>query len=78
MPAGIAHKGTNLVTIDHDTGEKVNLFNPRTDSWDEHFSFIGTEIVGLSATGRATARLLHMNSERRLLLRKRLFAAGEM
>ena len=72
------HKGTNLATIDHQTGDRVDVFNPRKDSWDEHFSFVGAEIVGLTPTGRATARLLHMNSERRLLLRKRLFAAGEM
>ncbi len=72
------NKGTNLVTIDQETGERVNLFNPRTDSWEDHFSFVGAEIVGLTATGRATARLLQMNSERRLLLWKRLFAAGDM
>jgi hypothetical protein len=72
------HKGTNLVTIDHESGNRVDLFNPRNDSWDEHFMFVGAEIVGLTPTGRATARLLNMNSERRLLLRKRLLAAGEM
>ena len=72
------HKGTNLQTIDHETGERVDLFNPRQHSWDEHFSFVGAEIVGQTPIGRAMARLLRMNSERRLLLRKRLFAAGEM
>ena len=72
------HKGTNLVTIDHETGEQVQLFNPRTDSWYEHFSLVGAEIVGITPTGRATARLLQMNSERRLLLRKRLLSTGEM
>lgn len=72
------HKGTNLVTIDEQTGERVDLFNPRTESWDDHFQFIGAEIVGLTQTGRATVRLLNMNSERRLLLRKRLLAEGAM
>lgn len=72
------HKGTNLVTIDHETNDQVQLFNPRTDSWDEHFSLVSAEIVGTSPTGRATARLLQMNSERRLLLRKRLLSTGEM
>jgi len=72
------HKGTNLVTIDHETGKQLPLFNPRTDSWDEHFTFVDAEIVGKSPTGRATARLLQMNSERRLLLRKRLFSSGEL
>ncbi len=72
------HKGTNLVTIDPVTGDRVELFNPRMDSWDEHFEFVGAEIIGQTPTGRATARLLQMNSERRLLLRKRLIAADEM
>jgi hypothetical protein len=72
------HKGTNLVTIDEETGDRVDLFNPRTDSWDRHFAFIGAEIVGLTPTGRATARLLQMNTERRLILRRRLIAEGMM
>jgi len=72
------HKGTNLVTIDHETGEQVRIFNPRGDSWDEHFSLVGAEIVGTSPAGKATARLLHMNSERRIRLRSRLLSAGEM
>lgn len=27
-----AHKGTNLTTLDPDTSERVDVFNPRTDS----------------------------------------------
>ena len=46
------HKGTNLVTIDYETSERVDLFNPRTNSWDEHFSFVGAEIIGLTPTRR--------------------------
>jgi len=72
------HKGTNLQTIDPETGERVRLFNPREDPWDEHFSFVGPEIVGRTPIGPATAKLLGMNTERRLLLRKRLFSAEEM
>ncbi|MFQ5732804.1 MAG: HNH endonuclease, partial [Planctomycetaceae bacterium] len=72
------HKGTNLVTIDEETDERVDLFNPRTVSWDDHFQFIGAEIVGRTPTGRATARLLQMNTDRRLLLRKRLMSEGMM
>jgi HNH endonuclease len=32
------HKGPNLVSIDPQTGEQVNLFNPRIDAWTNHFS----------------------------------------
>lgn len=71
------HKGTNLSSIDPDTGEQVGLFNPRAQAWDDHFGLVGAEIVGLSPIGRATVRLLNMNSERRLLLRKQLIEEGE-
>jgi hypothetical protein len=72
------HKGTNLASIDPQTGEVVPLFNPRTDAWEEHFALVGAEIIGQTPIGRATVRLLQMNSERRIILRKRLLAAGEM
>jgi 5-methylcytosine-specific restriction endonuclease McrA len=72
------HKGTNLASIDPQTGEVVPLFNPRTDAWEEHFALFGAEIIGQTPIGRATVRLLQMNSERRIILRKRLLAAGEM
>jgi 5-methylcytosine-specific restriction endonuclease McrA len=29
------HKGTNLTTIDPFTGERADVFNPRTDVWEE-------------------------------------------
>lgn len=70
------HKGTNFVTIDDETGNRVDVFNPRVNDWDEHFAFIGAEIVGLDAIGRATVRLLQMNSERRLSLRRQLINEG--
>ncbi len=63
------HKGPNMYSIDPDTGESVPLFHPRQQRWDEHFSWIGAEIAGTSATGRATARLLNMNARHRVLLR---------
>ena len=72
------HKGTNLSSIDPHSGAVVPLYNPRSDSWNEHFALIGPEIVGQTPTGRATVRLLQVNSERRLILRRRLLAAGEM
>jgi hypothetical protein len=37
------------------------LFNPRSDSWSEHFRWDGARVDGLSPTGRATAAALAMN-----------------
>ena len=72
------HKGTNLVTIEQQSGQQVRLCNPRSDAWDEHFCLVGARIVGRTAIGRGTARLLQMNSERRLRLRKQLLSIGEL
>jgi hypothetical protein len=64
-----AYKGPNLTTIDENTGEIVPLFHPRRDNWNDHFELRGSIIVGLTAVGRATARLLNMNSPHRVELR---------
>ena len=64
-----AYKGTNLSAIDPETGNLVRLFNPRLDSWPEHFRFQDAMVIGLSDVGRATVRLLKMNSSARVELR---------
>jgi hypothetical protein len=72
------HKGTNFVSIDPMTGQHVDLFNPRRDGWREHF-MLGTDgqILGLSASGRATVRLLDMNGTPQIDLRRALIQQGE-
>ncbi|MCG8584693.1 MAG: HNH endonuclease [Pirellulales bacterium] len=65
-----AFKGTNLASIDPETGEQVNLFRPREDRWDEHFEIRGGVIVGTTPVGRATVALLNMNDFRRVELRE--------
>jgi hypothetical protein len=72
-----AYKGPNLSSMDPDSGEIVRLFHPRQDVWEDHFAFHGPVIVGLTATGRATARLLEVNAQRRVELRQELLALGE-
>jgi 5-methylcytosine-specific restriction endonuclease McrA len=64
------HKGTNLSGRDPDTGEVTRLFHPRLDNWNEHFSRQGGEVIGLSAIGRTTVRLLRVNEDGRLQLRE--------
>ncbi len=68
-PVTEAFKGPNLSSIDPETGNKVELFNPRQDEWSNHFAFSGGLIVGLTPVGRATARLLNRNDSRRVELR---------
>ena len=69
-------KGTNLTTIDPQTGKLARVFNPRNQQWDKHFKIENTRIGGLTPTGRATARLLQMNVEERTDLRAELAALG--
>lgn len=56
-------KATQIDAIDPETGQRVPLFNPRTQFWKEHFvwSEDGTLVLGLTPSGRATVIALQMN-----------------
>lgn len=71
-------KGPNLTTLDPATKEIVRLFNPRTDTWTEHFEFRDAIIFGLTPIGTATVRLLKMNTLERIEMRAELLANGEL
>jgi hypothetical protein len=64
-------KGYRISALDPESGEIVRLFNPREQSWPEHFHWIdaGARMVGRTATGRATVAALHLN--RPVLVRAR-------
>lgn len=70
------HKGTDLTSIDPDTGMIVPLFNPRRDNWADHFRVAENRIEALSPIGRVTVRLLQFNLIHRIAERKQLIAAG--
>lgn len=70
------HKGPNLVSIDPESLDRVDLFNPREDDWIDHFLVAQGAIVGKTPSGRATARLLNMNSARLVRLRIELIEQG--
>jgi hypothetical protein len=72
-----AFKGPNLAGVDPETGSVERLFDPRNQTWDEHFTVHGPTISGLTATGRATVQLLAMNEERRVQLRVELIEQGD-
>jgi hypothetical protein len=71
------HKGSDLASIDPQTGSLVALFDPRRDRWEAHFCFYGAEITGLTPQGRATARMLHFNDPEQIELRAALMTLGE-
>jgi len=72
-----AYKGPNLTAVDSETDQIVSVFHPRSQNWDDHFRLGGSEILGLTPTGRATVRLLHMNDDNRIEARAGLLARGE-
>jgi len=67
------HKGSDLGSFDPETGEFSFLFNPRTQQWNEHFTREKSTILGLTAEGRTTVKLLQMNTQERLAERRRLY-----
>jgi 5-methylcytosine-specific restriction endonuclease McrA len=69
-------KGSDLSAIDPDSGAVVSLFDPRRQTWTEHFALRGVWIEGRTATGRATVALLQLNAPLRLLARETLAAVG--
>ena len=73
-----AFKGPNLVSFDPETETRVDLFDPRVHSWNEHFAWNGALIVGLTPIGRATVNLFNMNEHERVEMRAELRARGEL
>ncbi|HEV8715422.1 MAG TPA: HNH endonuclease signature motif containing protein [Candidatus Binatia bacterium] len=71
-------KGTQTNVADPETSESVALFNPRKQSWDEHFRWNedGTEIVGLTPNGRATVTALKLNNPVIIVTRRLWISAG--
>ena len=63
------HKGANLTGIDPETRRVIELFNPRSQQWTEHFAWNGCLVVGLSAVARTTIRVLEINAEDRIRVR---------
>jgi hypothetical protein len=70
------HKGSDLASLDPDTGALTPLFHPRHDRWADHFRFSGGMIEALTPVGRATVRLLQYNHPDRVAEREVLIAAG--
>lgn len=59
------YKGAKTHEIDPATGTLTPLFNPRTQTWSEHFAWAngGTHVMGLTAIGRAPVIALRLNNE---------------
>ena len=70
------HKGSDVASVEPQTGRLVRLFNPRTDAWGDHFQLQGGRIEWKTDVGEATARLLGFNLWDRILEREVLKSCG--
>jgi hypothetical protein len=71
-------KAADLTGIDSETRSLASLFNPRTQTWHDHFESSGAQILGRTPTGRVTVALLRFNTpvrvdNRRLLIEKKRY-----
>ena len=69
-------KWAKQTATDPESGEEASLFNPRTDTWEEHFRFDGERVVPLTPTGRATVAALSLNRPLILAIRQEEAARG--
>jgi hypothetical protein len=72
------YKGTQTDAVDPVTNKKVKLFNPRKQNWSEHFEWSsdGAQIIGTTATGRATVIALQLNNIISVTVRQQWVLAG--
>jgi len=73
------HKYNKLLVIDPLTFDEVLLYNPRLNSWKDHFhwSYDYSLILGITKIGRATVEELRLNRKGLINLRKILYKEGE-
>ena len=71
-------KADRVSSEDPLTGVGTPLFNPRAQTWEEHFRWADDQewLEGLTAAGRATVAALDMNSDLRRAARQLWFDAG--
>lgn len=71
-------KGASTSAIDPETRQQVPLFNPRSQAWEEYFTWneAGTHIIGRNDIGRATIAFLSLNSDLRVRSRAIWVEAG--
>lgn len=70
------HKGPNIAGLDPDTRALTRIFDPRHDSWKEHFTWDRVYLVGKTSVGRTTIFVLAINIRHRVVHRQALLDEG--
>jgi hypothetical protein len=69
------YKGSDLASIDLISREIIRLYNPRCDSWPDHFQLEAGSMLPLTPIGQVTVQLLQINRPERVEERKLLMQA---
>jgi len=71
------NKGSDIAAfVDEEDEATVRFFNPRKDTWNDHFLLESGMITGKTDIGKATDTILEFNLPERVLLRAELMKAG--
>jgi hypothetical protein len=74
---GNNHKGPNIAGVDPESRQMSKLFHPRIDQWSDHLTLGASgEIIGRTAIGRTTVRVLEINDTDSQVLRGLLIVEG--
>ena len=70
------YKGSDVGTFAQTDETLIRFFNPRKDSWNEHFELDNGAIHGKTDMGNATAQIFKFNEFERLIFRQQLTELG--
>ena len=70
------HKGSDIASIDSETGAIEPLYHPRHDHWSDNFILRDAYIIPQTPTGRVTVQLLQLNNPDRVAERTFLIVGG--
>jgi HNH endonuclease len=73
-----SYKGIQTKATDPISDRPVQLFNPRTQKWSQHFTWSedGAYIIGLTPCGRATSLALQLNNLYAITVRQAWTSVG--
>jgi hypothetical protein len=70
------NKGTDIASLDLETGELTRFYDPRTAAGDEHFRLEGARVVGTTPQGRVTVHIFQINHPDQVESRRNLMDGG--
>ncbi len=69
-------KGSDIASVDSQTGQPIFFFHPRRQEWRDHFRLDQAHIAPLTPEGQVTAAILQFNTPQRIAERAALQQLG--